>query len=109
MLAAIRLRGAIKVRKETEDTLRMLGLKKVNALSVLKDDPRIIGMIRKVEDFVTWGTLSEEVMQTIGSQTVLGLKPPKGGLKSIKKHYPKGDLGYRGDAINILIKKMLIH
>lgn len=35
------------------------------------------------------------------------LTPPSGGFKSTKQHYPKGDLGYRGEAINELIKKMI--
>ncbi len=36
------------------------------------------------------------------------LHPPRGGLKSIKKHYSVGgDLGYRGIAINELIRRML--
>ncbi|MCS7123411.1 MAG: 50S ribosomal protein L30 [Candidatus Aenigmarchaeota archaeon] len=37
---------------------------------------------------------------------VFKLRPPKGGFKSIKKHYPEGDLGYRGKEINSLLKKM---
>ncbi|EQD62874.1 50S ribosomal protein L30P, partial [mine drainage metagenome] len=39
---------------------------------------------------------------------VLRLNPPKGGLESIRKSYKSGGTsGYRGDAINVLIKKML--
>jgi large subunit ribosomal protein L30 len=39
---------------------------------------------------------------------VFRLHPPKGGFHgSIKKPYPKGELGYRGEAINQLIKKMM--
>ncbi len=38
---------------------------------------------------------------------VFRLRPPKKGLKSIKQHWPKGDLGYRGDAINELLERMI--
>ncbi|MCD6371341.1 MAG: 50S ribosomal protein L30 [Candidatus Aenigmarchaeota archaeon] len=38
---------------------------------------------------------------------VFRLHPPRKGFKSIKTHWPKGDLGYRGDAINELIKRMI--
>ncbi|UCH03271.1 MAG: 50S ribosomal protein L30 [Candidatus Bathyarchaeota archaeon] len=39
---------------------------------------------------------------------VFRLHPPKGGFHgSIKKPYPKGELGYRGEDINQLIKKMI--
>jgi len=39
---------------------------------------------------------------------VFRLHPPRKGFRgSIKKPYPKGELGYRGEAINTLIAKMV--
>ena len=39
---------------------------------------------------------------------VFRLHPPKGGFHgSIKKPYPKGELGYRGEKINDLLAKMI--
>ena len=38
---------------------------------------------------------------------VFRLTPPSGGFKSTKLHYPKGDLGDHGDAINELLKRMI--
>jgi len=39
---------------------------------------------------------------------VFRLTPPsKGFKKSIKEHYPKGELGYRGKEINNLLKRMI--
>jgi len=39
---------------------------------------------------------------------VFRLTPPsKGFKKSIKAHYPKGELGYRGKEINELLKRMI--
>jgi len=35
------------------------------------------------------------------------LTPPSKGFKSIKLHYPRGDLGYRGKEINELIERMI--
>jgi large subunit ribosomal protein L30 len=40
-------------------------------------------------------------------QPVFRLTPPSKGLKSVKEFYPKGDLGYRGKAINELLKRMI--
>jgi len=40
-------------------------------------------------------------------QPTLRLTPPSKGFKSIKSHYPEGDLGYRGNAINGLLKRMI--
>ena len=36
-----------------------------------------------------------------------GLKSPKGGFRSKKLKYPKGDLGYCGDKINDMVKRMV--
>jgi len=39
---------------------------------------------------------------------VFRLTPPsKGFKKSIKQHYPKGELGYRREKINELLKRMI--
>jgi len=35
------------------------------------------------------------------------LTPPSKGFKSVKKHYPRGDLGYRGKEINELLERMM--
>ena len=35
------------------------------------------------------------------------LTPPSKGFKSVKLHWPKGDLGYRGKEINELLKRMI--
>jgi len=40
-------------------------------------------------------------------EPVLRLTPPSKGFKSIKEHYPKGELGYRGKEINELLKRMI--
>ncbi len=106
MLAAVRLRGHTSMRKEHEDTLSMLGLKRVNTLVVLSENQATKGALTKVADFVTWGELSKEAEQQLAGK-VHRLKPARKGLKSIKRHYPKGDLGYRGAAINDLIKRMM--
>ena len=42
-----------------------------------------------------------------GFKPVFRLKPPSKGLKSKKKHFPQGDLGYRGKNINDLLERMI--
>jgi ribosomal protein L30/L7E len=101
MIAAIRLRGSIKVRSEVKDTLRMLKLGRKNSLSIIKVTPSNMAMIKKSEDFITWGELPEGIREI----KKFRLKPAK--LKSIKERYPKGDLGYRGEKIVELIEKMM--
>lgn len=49
---------------------------------------------------------TEKVPEII--KPVFRLNPPSKGLKnSIKQHYPKGELGYRGKEINTLLKRMI--
>ncbi len=107
MIAAVRIRGHIGRRGQHEDTLNMLGMKKVNAVVVLPESQTIKGMLKHVEDFIAWGELSKELEQNLSGKKVHHMKPPKKGYKSLKRHYPKGDLGYRGAAINDLIKRMM--
>lgn len=107
MLAAIRLRGHIYRSRPQEDTLSMLGLKKVHTVVVLPESQVIKGMLKSAADFIAWGELSKELEQSIGGKKIHHMKPPKKGYKSLKRHFPKGDLGYRGAAINDLIKRMM--
>lgn len=49
---------------------------------------------------------SQKVSEEIAP--VFRLNPPsKGFKKSIKQHYPDGELGYRGKEINELLKRMI--
>lgn len=109
MLAAIRLRGHNKMNKGVEDTLVMLGLRSVNTLALLPDTGIIRGMLKKTESYITWGKASEEVLDKLrkkGNETTFRLRPPEHGFSSLRRPFPKGDLGFRGDNINDLIKRM---
>ena len=43
----------------------------------------------------------------IGLKPIFRLSPPSGGYRATRFPYPKGDLGYRGDKINELLKRMI--
>lgn len=47
------VRSVIGTRKDHRDTVRGLGLGKVNSSRVLKDTPEVRGMIRKVDYLVS--------------------------------------------------------
>lgn len=104
MIVAIRVRGSVKMNRNTEKTLEVLGLKKVNTAILIDDSKKSV--LKKLESFITWGEASDEAMNLLRKKS--NLNPPKGGYKSIKKYYPKGALGYRGEAINDLIKRMIV-
>lgn len=118
MLAVLRLRGKVGINKEKEDTLKNLKLDKKHKCIIVKDSQSNLGMIKKVKDYVTYGEVSEDVAKKIfsrenknykkGTEIQVSLSPPSKGFKgSIKKPFPKGELGYRGEEINKLLKRMI--
>jgi len=105
MIAIIRLRGEAGTRHDVRDTFEILHLKKIYSAVLLDENPINMGMIKKVGDFVAWGEANEETINALNKTR--NLKSPKGGLKSKKLHYPRGNLGYCGGKINDLVKKMV--
>lgn len=59
MYVVIRLRGPVGVRKEIEDTLKMLRLHKVNHCVLLEENDVVSGMIQKVKDYVAYGIIDK--------------------------------------------------
>lgn len=108
--AVIRLRGSVNMNKDVKETLSLLRLKSANHCVLVDDSPSYRGMLKKVENWVTWGEVSEEMGKRLkereGNVRVFRLSPPSKGLKSIKLRFPKGDLGYRGEKINELLGRM---
>lgn len=52
--------------------------------------------------------LDGKKLKGTGIKPVFRLGPPKKGFKgSIKQHWPDGELGYRGEKINELLKRMI--
>lgn len=134
MIAALRLRGKVKTPKKTEDTMQMLNLKKVHACTLLPETESYEGMLKKVKGYITWGEIDKETLinllekkssienaeefaeEIIDEEDLpekleksFGLHPPKGGFKGKKKkpYGKKGEIGYRGEEINKLLKKMI--
>lgn len=142
MFAVVRLRGSVNLRKEIKDTLRMLRLTRVNHCVLLRKDPKIEGMIKKVKDFITWGEINDKTLENLiskrgrmvgdkrpeekeikniltkikkdksvkdieGFKPVFRMNPPRKGYEGIKRAFPKGALGYRGENINKLLERMM--
>ncbi|MFH8080656.1 MAG: 50S ribosomal protein L30 [Candidatus Aenigmatarchaeota archaeon] len=62
MYAAIRIRGSVRTRKEINDTLKMLRLKKNNHCVVIPETPQYKGMLIKSKDYITFGEIEEDVL-----------------------------------------------
>lgn len=153
---AIRIRGTVGLNPRIEHTLQLLRLPKRYNATLLEKSSEVIGMLRKVKDFITWGEINSEALDKMikkrgrmegnkkisddflkeklgfkstqelsnslldkkitlnklwesGLKSVFRLHPPKGGFKkSVKRPYKSmGELGYRGEEINKLLKKMV--
>lgn len=151
--AAIRVRGTVSASLEARETLQMLHLTRNNYAVLIDDRPSFTGMIKAVQDYVTYGEpskeigrllikekgrlaggkeLTDEYAQKVGYKSLdeladgisdcrveywklpniqrfFRLHPPTKGFKGkIKRGYSSGgELGYRGDKINELLKRML--
>lgn len=64
-LAVVRVRGSVGVRRDVENTLRTLGLTRVNHCVVIGDSPSHKGMLKKVKDMVTWGEVAPGVLERL--------------------------------------------
>ncbi len=61
-VAAIRVRGTVRVRGDIADTMGMLRLNRPNHCVVLPPHETYMGMLRKAKDYITWGEVDGEVL-----------------------------------------------
>lgn len=65
MIAAIRIRGRTGVKREIEDTMKMLRLRRINHAVILEENPSYQGMLQKAKDYITWGEIDEKTLTSI--------------------------------------------
>lgn len=138
MLAVVRIRGTVNLVPKAKQTLKFLKLSRPNHCVIYPKEKSIEGMLRAVENLVTWGEINKETLEKLvykrgrmpgdkklekkdakeaaksiadkkktKIKNVFRLSPPSGGYKSIKRSFPKGASGYRGEKINDLLKRMI--
>ena len=119
MIAIIRIKGQVGLKREIIETLYRLRLRKKYVCVVLeKPTKEQLGMLKKVKDFVSFGEIDadtyRELKEKRGKKDIQGklkpffrLHPPRGGIES-KKHFGvgKGVLG-KNAKVNELIRRML--
>jgi len=117
MIAIIRIKGMIGLKKEVVETLNRLRLRRKYVCVLIEPTKENMGMIKRLKDFVAYGEISGETKKELISKRgkkdkdgklkpFFRLHPPRGGLKT-KFHFPKGVLGNNGKEINKLIERML--
>ncbi|MGC8538913.1 MAG: uL30 family ribosomal protein [Candidatus Micrarchaeia archaeon] len=133
LIAIVRVRGRIKVREPIEETMERLNLRKPNMLAIVYATKPYVGMINKCRDFVTFGEIDKQTLlrliekngkkvddgllddlisgkkslKEIEIQPFFRLHPPRKGYEKTRLPYSTGGaVGYRGNAINELIRRM---
>jgi len=64
-IIAVRIRGRVGLRRDTEDTLNLLHLTRANHATILPSNPSCLGMLQKVKDYVTWGEGTPETVSLL--------------------------------------------
>ena len=92
MFAAIRVNGTVGIRKDINDTLKMIRLTRPNHCVILDESEVSLGMLRKVHNYITWGNISPEVLEKLIEKRgkIKGNKPVekaklKGYVEAISK------------------------
>lgn len=88
-LAAVRVRGTVRVRQEIADTLRMLRLHRPNHCVVVPVRDTYLGMLRRAKDYLTWGEVERDVL----AQLLTDRGRLVGG-KALTEGYVKKTLGH---------------
>ncbi len=112
-LAIFRVRWQLRLKQKIEDTLKMLNLNKKNHCAIVEDKPTVLGMIKKVKNYVTWGNVNDDTIKLLEKRkdnNCYRLNPPRKGFgrKGIKVAFSKsGALGDRKEKINDLLVRMV--
>ena len=64
-IAIVRIRKEQEANRKVRDTLKRLRLFKKNTCSIVTNDPKYVGMIKVIKDYVTWGELDEETFKLL--------------------------------------------
>jgi len=62
LIAVIRLKGKINLKKNIEATLRMLRLNKRHHCIILPPNKSIVGMIESIQPYITYGEINEKTL-----------------------------------------------
>jgi len=88
VFAVIRLKGKVNLKRDVEETLRFLRLNKRNHCIIIPTSKEAIGMISKVQPYVTWGELNDKTFTYM-----LTKRGRLAGNKRLTEEYVKQKVG----------------
>jgi large subunit ribosomal protein L30 len=91
--AVVKVRGTISALREARETLDMLRLDRTNNAVLIDNRPSYMGMLYRVQNYVTWGEVSKETVALLlkergrfaGGKKLTDESVEKLGYKSIDK------------------------
>ena len=92
-LAAVLVRGPARIEQSILDTVVMLRLTQKNHCVVVNNTPSIVGMLKKVKDFITWGEITAETYDQLVHKRGV---PFKGQLMDRHEKYSYKVMDYKG-------------
>ncbi|NOZ81235.1 MAG: 50S ribosomal protein L30 [DPANN group archaeon] len=85
-VAAIRLRGDVNIHYDIKRTLELLRLQRKHVCVVYQNSVSLQGMLRKVKDYVTFGTIDEATLKELVAK--------RGSLFTDREQDSKGKITY---------------
>jgi len=64
-LLVIRLRGQVDLHPDVKHTLKLLRLHKKFHAVLVDESPSILGMLRKISNYVTWGEIDKDTLAVL--------------------------------------------
>ena len=115
-LAIIRIRSAPKMSGAMEMAMHHLHLPRRHSCVIMQNSPTTRGMIKKVNPYVAWGEVSDDLVKQLESKSLKNDAKHSFGLKSPKKDIARkgikltkslgGAVGFHKD-ISKLLKRMI--
>lgn len=68
LVAVIRVRGLVNRKSRIEKTLKMLKLYKKHTCVIIPNTPAFSGMLKHVQEYVTWGEIDESTLKDLLSK-----------------------------------------
>jgi len=65
LIAVIRVRGLVNRKSKIEKTLKMLRLYKKHTCTLVPNTSSLVGMLKEVQDYVTWGEIDEKTLKNL--------------------------------------------
>jgi len=64
-IAIIRIRGRVGIKPDIRETLNSLRLRRKNVCVVLNATREVLGMVKRIESYVTWGDIDKETFKEL--------------------------------------------